>query len=586
MFNTLKILKTMKKIKLFALALFAMLSTNAFADFTPYEDANTVFRFQVTAEQDGANPGTATILGFVADYTAVATTKIPATVNSAKTGKSYNVNAINGAAFENKAITTLDLSEATNLVTIGAGAFAGTGITSLDLSKTKVAELNPLFETTNTKVTTVTLPTTLTTIKASAFAGMGALTTITFTAQAAGKAYGLTIEGYAFKNTMKLTSLELPATVKWIKANAFANTYLTSLTIGGTMPAFSATEGAEAGVEAGAFVRNGEQTLAITYKPVKGAGYVNPFATTEGESKCFAAAYSALPKDLWVSFITDTEFNNFLAATITKFDGVNLSAIVAPDGKIPVANNGSGSYYYAGFISPAKAGTTDIAGIKIAKLQGENKDINVMVYGAYFDDCGTAASSAILMDQMHLIGGYYYIPKGVPFIVKSSSDADVEYYSMTTMTAAQNSQNYAKGGDISQNKIQIFYGASAPEGNIQYGKGLTDEIFAIDLINVYKAGKQTIFFLRDIATKGFGWKQKNDDSVVKKGQLFLLYPEAAAAEVRVIWLDGSEEDQVTAIQTVKSAKAENGAIYNLAGQKVNASYKGVVIKDGKKFIQK
>ena len=42
----------------------------------------------------------------------------------------------------------------------------------------------------------------------------------------------------------------------------------------------------------------------------------------------------------------------------------------------------------------------------------------------------------------------------------------------------------------------------------------------------------------------------------------------------------------TAIQSVKKAAKANGAIYNLAGQKVNASYKGVVIKDGKKYIQK
>ena len=44
--------------------------------------------------------------------------------------------------------------------------------------------------------------------------------------------------------------------------------------------------------------------------------------------------------------------------------------------------------------------------------------------------------------------------------------------------------------------------------------------------------------------------------------------------------------EATAIKTVKAAKKFNGAIYNLAGQKVNASYKGVVIKDGKKYIQK
>ena len=41
------------------------------------------------------------------------------------------------------------------------------------------------------------------------------------------------------------------------------------------------------------------------------------------------------------------------------------------------------------------------------------------------------------------------------------------------------------------------------------------------------------------------------------------------------------------IETMKTLKViKNGAIYNVAGQKVNASYKGLVIKDGKKMINK
>ena len=51
----------------------------------------------------------------------------------------------------------------------------------------------------------------------------------------------------------------------------------------------------------------------------------------------------------------------------------------------------------------------------------------------------------------------------------------------------------------------------------------------------------------------------------------------------VIYKGGGE----TAIQGAKVATvAGNSAIYNLAGQKVNASYKGIVIKDGKKYLQK
>ena len=44
--------------------------------------------------------------------------------------------------------------------------------------------------------------------------------------------------------------------------------------------------------------------------------------------------------------------------------------------------------------------------------------------------------------------------------------------------------------------------------------------------------------------------------------------------------------QTTGITTVKAAEKANSAIYNLAGQKVNESYKGVVIMNGKKMIQK
>lgn len=42
----------------------------------------------------------------------------------------------------------------------------------------------------------------------------------------------------------------------------------------------------------------------------------------------------------------------------------------------------------------------------------------------------------------------------------------------------------------------------------------------------------------------------------------------------------------TGINTVKAVEAENGAAYNLAGQKVADDFKGVVIKNGKKMIQK
>ena len=42
----------------------------------------------------------------------------------------------------------------------------------------------------------------------------------------------------------------------------------------------------------------------------------------------------------------------------------------------------------------------------------------------------------------------------------------------------------------------------------------------------------------------------------------------------------------TGISTVKATAENNSVIYNIAGQKVSKDYKGLVIKNGKKMIQK
>ena len=45
-------------------------------------------------------------------------------------------------------------------------------------------------------------------------------------------------------------------------------------------------------------------------------------------------------------------------------------------------------------------------------------------------------------------------------------------------------------------------------------------------------------------------------------------------------------EHVTGVNAVKANAANNAAVYNLAGQKVGKDFKGLVIKDGKKYIQK
>lgn len=541
----------MKKIKLFALAIMAMLSINAFAAVDE-ELATTIFRYKVVSEPGGGNPGTANIIGFVADYPAasMATTKIPATVAHPTEDYAYNVIGITETAFAgNENITAFDFSEATNLTAIAGNAFAGTKVTSLDLTNTKVEVLNRLFETVGAQVTEIKLPSSLTTIKASAFSGLTKLETLVIP----GGENAVAIEGLAFEKTMKLTTLTLPKVT--IAANAFKTSYVTTLNINGVL-------GVDA-VEAGAFVQNGTQEITINYTPsdATNVGFAQKaFAANENDTK-------------YVTFVTESEaYKAKLVAlwTLAGSYGVKKFGDPVDNKKIKVYNNG-GSYAYGGFVIPGD-------GIKIAKVQGKNKDINVVVYGAYFDKVGDKANtSKVMMDQLHLIGGYYYLPTNAgenAFIVKSSSTEDVSYEVLTAdeLTAKTDSRNYA-WNDKEQNEIKVYNGPEA---------------YAIDL---FVDGKTT-YFLRDLAGgKEFGWKQRSDDAVINEGQdgslyqLYLLFDGPAAARLDVVWLDGSEED-ATAIQTVKKANAEKGVIYNLAGQKVNAAYKGVVIKDGQKYIQK
>ena len=69
----------------------------------------------------------------------------------------------------------------------------------------------------------------------------------------------------------------------------------------------------------------------------------------------------------------------------------------------------------------------------------------------------------------------------------------------------------------------------------------------------------------------------------------IYFSETEAASVKVVKEDGTEFALVgdaAGISTVKANVENNSAIYNLAGQKVAKDYKGLVIKNGVKMIQK
>lgn len=110
-----------------------------------------------------------------------------------------------------------------------------------------------------------------------------------------------------------------------------------------------------------------------------------------------------------------------------------------------------------------------------------------------------------------------------------------------------------------------------------------------------KVGSSDICFCGNwkeaLKTDGTQWIVKNNGthaSVVKANRTkispfrayFTGIPDGASAKLNFI--DG----EATGINGVNAEAAADGAIYNLAGQKVSAAYKGIVIKNGKKYLMK
>ena len=113
--------------------------------------------------------------------------------------------------------------------------------------------------------------------------------------------------------------------------------------------------------------------------------------------------------------------------------------------------------------------------------------------------------------------------------------------------------------------------------------------------NKHKVGSTNIYFRGNwkeaLVTDGTQWIIKNDGdhaSIVKadgaKISPFRAYftgiPEGGSAKLNF------DDEETTGITNVNAAESNDDTLYNLAGQKVNAAYKGIVIKNGKKYLVK
>lgn len=86
-------------------------------------------------------------------------------------------------------------------------------------------------------------------------------------------------------------------------------------------------------------------------------------------------------------------------------------------------------------------------------------------------------------------------------------------------------------------------------------------------------------FTSKSGTPAFAQVKSGQEIPAKKG--YIVLNGASAAKYSICF-----DDEATGIHTIEAASAANAAMYNLAGQRVDKAYKGIVIVNGKKYLNK
>jgi hypothetical protein len=239
-----------------------------------------------------------------------------------------------------------------------------------------------------------------------------------------------------------------------------------------------------------------------------------------------------------------------------------------------------GKYAYGRLYIPAGSGMY----YKIDAKKGEDGKNAVTLYWGYND------GTDIYMNPVLPSEGYYYIDATLTsqVLIVRTTDTSAEKASIVAEAATAE--------DLANPEITWFDDVEAVGNKLRYAP---EAIVNQELQNNTEFKGKSIYVMANPKKNGLAfallnqYKAKDESAEIKeyrdlaKNSIYIVAkvdPRTAAARLNVIWPEDVEE--ATAIKSVKSAGANDGEIYNLQGVRVNAAYKGVVIKNGKKMIQK
>ena len=261
-------------------------------------------------------------------------------------------------------------------------------------------------------------------------------------------------------------------------------------------------------------------------------------------------------------------------------------------------------------------------GLKIAR-RGNDGVKTLTLYTTYVEDDNAHKTLNINMQPIVSTDGYYYLPadkltKEVNYTqaeadaynrAKGLTEGDTDYKTTeSTRTANLVVLAKATGTNSPVDPIEIVYeelpdNFDANKASVfytDYRVKVSDHVVTNEQLRGHSdnhdnaidvADGDDLYFITNpekhngIAAPMYDFRN-SANIFIDRGSFIVTGTHYAGAQAaRIIWHDGEEE--ATAIMAAKKVVTGNSnVIYNLAGQKVSASYKGIVIKNGKKMIQK
>ena len=341
-----------------------------------------------------------------------------------------------------------------------------------------------------------------------------------------------------FQKLAQLTSIKLPSKLETIGANAFEGTGLTSIDLPATI------DQTAAGLKDNAFM-DCKSLATVTFEPAAATGTIFEHNGNETGNE----AKNVFKGCSLVNFATTTEYSAlFDESTQTLTVPVNVVMAKATSKTIKTAlDKKTQGYAMKGFYDATN-------GYKI------KVDDVTTVYEAYLDE------GDVVLSRLRKKSGYYEIPAGLAVIVRTSEAKEVTPIKDNTIAGNGSSLLGIYAAYDNGNQLQSVAADKTAKPEANYVYALTN-----------KTGEGFAFSFYTGAT-------------FNNGNIFVISKKqpSASGRLNIVFLDedGNVESEATAIQSIEKKAENNGVRYNLAGQKVNASYKGVVIKDGKKYIQK